>query len=287
MAVAMAPEMVEVEDAEAGDNLKRKEVNTMKRKALLIFAIISLLLVLALVPMMGCDTKSVGGSNPGSSSSSDTTSWEPRVKSLETRMGTAEGELETIPDDINIYTLVTDLQDQIDALIAENAALSDELVVLQLRLDAFEQEEEEEAEEEEPPLSGEVTAAIITQDEQPPIFTSGVTATNQTFPVKITNGTDEYQKVTFSIILRCISTDYKATVDAGFTMAIGSMFLTATPVPGLTDCQMIYFMWTTTDSIPVAPGDDVSIYVILNTFTTTSGWEIWEVVLGDITAKPL
>lgn len=134
--------------------------------------------------------------------------------------------------------------------------------------------------------SGEVTVTLDVAEE-PFIFMSGATPASQVFPIEITNGTDEYQQVTFNITLRCISTDYKADVAAGPAMTVSGVSLGTTPVPSLTGCQWIYFLWIDTNSIPVAPGKEVSLYVSLSNFQTTSGYEVWEVTLAGVTVKKL
>jgi hypothetical protein len=136
------------------------------------------------------------------------------------------------------------------------------------------------------PPSGQVTVALDV-DEEPLTFMSGATAVGQVFPIKITNGTSEYETVTFGITLRCVSTDYKADVTGGYAMMVGGVATVATPVPNNTGCQMIYFLWTTTDKIPVAPGKEFHLYAILNNFVTPSGYELWEVTITSIVVAKL
>lgn len=135
-------------------------------------------------------------------------------------------------------------------------------------------------------ISGEVTA-ILDVDADPLQFTSGTTATSQVFPVRIANGTSKYQKVTFNITLRCVSADYKADVAGGFTMTVNAVPFTATPVPALLNCQYIYFLWSASDSILVAPGKEVAVYVTLNNFATAVNYELWEVTLTGVTVTAL
>jgi hypothetical protein len=147
--------------------------------------------------------------------------------------------------------------------------------------------EDKQAEEE--PV-GEVTAVIDTDELE---FCSYPTPGQWTFPIKISNPTEDYQQITFNLTLKCISLDSMADVDDGFDMAVGaypwggvSIPMGITPIPGLTDCQVIYFLWTSTQTIVLSPGDETTVYARLTNFSTCLS-ECWEISLADVIAKEL
>ncbi len=132
--------------------------------------------------------------------------------------------------------------------------------------------------------SGKLTV-VLDVDEEPLLFTSPTA--NQVFPVKITNGTSDYQVVKFNLTLQCVSTDGVANVTVGPTILVGAIGMAITFVPAdHTVCQLIYATWATTDRILVAPGKEFTAYVYLSAFTTLDS-EVWQVTLSGIVATKL
>lgn len=152
------------------------------------------------------------------------------------------------------------------------------------------------------PPSGEV-AVVLDVDAKPYQFTSYTTPTGQIFPVKITNGTDEYQTVSFNILFQCVSADGQAEVIPDLdklcstfvvldlSMTVSTVALVPTPVSSYCACQWIYFTWTA-DTILVAPNKEVTVYANLSNFQTADDagagvYELWEVTLTGITVNEL
>lgn len=186
--------------------------------------------------------------------------------------------LSTVPAD------VTQLKTDMAGL--KNPGIEGSLPDLVARVEALENDQSGGSDDDGTTPGGGVTVTLDV-DEDPFQFMSGVTATSQVFPVKITNGTDEYQQVTYNITLRCVSTDHEADVVAGYSMMVNTIAMGKTPVPAEAGCQWIYFLWIDSGSIPVTPGKTVTVYTTLNDFATSSGYEVWEVTLVGVTATEL
>ncbi len=223
-----------------------------------------------------------------------------RVDSLESQVANLQSNVSTldssgIPEGVDLSQMQTDLNTisaNLNGILSTDGtvtldSLATLIVGLETRLAALEtgEQEEQESDGEEPP-SGEVTV-ILDVDADPYQFMSGVTPANYLFPVKITNGTEKYKQVTYNITLHCVSTDQVADVAGGYSLTVNTVAMVATPVPGDTDCQWIYFLWTDPGAVPVAPGKTVTIYTMLNDFETSSGFEVWEVTLAGVNVSDM
>lgn len=159
-------------------------------------------------------------------------------------------------------------------------------------------------------VTGEVTVVLDTPNTT---FYSGTTAVNQVFPVKVTNGSSSYKNVTFGIILQCTSTDGVANVVddspggscAGIvpSMTIGAVTMSKTFVPDsiLADnyvvgscaydihsgCRYIYLLWSSSTTIPLAPGQTTTVYANLNGLVTDFSYEIWQVSITSVVATDM
>ncbi len=132
---------------------------------------------------------------------------------------------------------------------------------------------------------GELTVEIDVAD--PPFtFTTGSTAATMVAPVRVTNDTDGYYEVMFNVTLRCVTSDFEAEVTGVPTMDVNGVGMAGTPVSSWAECRYVYFVWTSTDAILVAPGQTTVVYLYLNSFATADN-EVWEATLADITATEL
>jgi predicted small secreted protein len=143
--------------------------------------------------------------------------------------------------------------------------------------------------------SGTVTVALDTSNTT---FVTSSTVSSQLLPIKISNGTDDYQQVKFGLIMQCVTTSPNNTAE-GFaysTVAVNASTSTfaVTGVPGdktsscscsegtcIGDCQLIYFTWTGTETVLVSPNTNYTLYVHLNELCTTSA-EVWQISVTSI-----
>jgi len=271
------------------------------KKKLLVSTFLSLFLVFVLISVLGsgCNTRTVGDTDPSGSSSTDT-SWEPRVSSLERRMGAAEAPLVGLPEDVTIMSILNQILDDYDALTGETgeidhiwAAISD----LSDRLDDLEEPPEDvDPGNPLPPTSGEVVVSIVESD--PLEFFSNETGSSPTqFMVSIANGTDTYQYVSYSVNMTCVTGDHVANIIQNGTpqLAISSIafgaqgyaFLTTIIPddgdPATADNQQVLFIPdATTPRVFVPPGETVFLYNFLALKTVGVEIEIWELTLTSI-----
>jgi hypothetical protein len=257
--------------------------------------IISLLVVLVggLIPLVGC-----GGGTKLSESDLAT------IRGFSTRLDAHDSAIATIQATIANLDIAT--LDKLAALDTDalEALLNLDTDALQTRLTALETwktaMEARVAELEtgnggggggSTPPSGEVTA-VLDVNEVPFLFTS--TTASQVLPVKITNGTGDYQQVKFNLTLQCVSVDGVASITGGPAVAVNTVPMLITYVPNTTacpsatciDCQLIYATWADTNRILVAPGKETTVYVYLTAFTTLTS-EVWQATLSGIVATKL
>jgi len=146
-----------------------------------------------------------------------------------------------------------------------------------------------------PVVTGDVSVVIDLTDTT---FYSGTTATSHSFPVKITNGSSAYKNVTFGLVLQCVSTDVKANVKYDTTttpktpsmtvnsVAMSDPIFVAEALSGgyYPNCHYVYFYWGSSSSIPLAPGQSTTVYVVLSNFASSVDYEVWQAAITSVVA---
>jgi len=133
--------------------------------------------------------------------------------------------------------------------------------------------------------SGVVTVVFDTENTT---FITNSTRSNQVFPVKITNGTSNYQQVKFGLIMQCVTTTSNVAEVTDITSVLVN---TGTPfaisyVPDVAKCQIVYFTWSIEDVILIPPNKDYTAYVYINGITTANA-EVWQITVTSVIATKL